>query len=181
MKGIMRPFFTIGLFSLSTLAFASSCPDILQGKQRLLNSTDEIDLCEQFKGKTLLVVNTASQCGFTPQFEQLESLYQTYKDKNFAVIGFPSNDFNQDIGSEENSAKICYLDYGVTFPMMARSSVMGSDANPVFNEISQQAGITPRWNFYKFLISKEGKVIATFPSSTSPTSTTLTNMIEQQL
>lgn len=181
MKGIVRPFVTIGLFSLSTLAFASSCPDILQGKQRLLNSTDEIDLCEQFKGKTLLVVNTASQCGFTPQFEQLESLYQTYKDKNFAVIGFPSNDFNQDKGSEENSAKICYLDYGVTFPMMARSSVMGSDANPVFSEISQQAGITPRWNFYKFLISKEGKVIATFPSSTSPTSTTLTNMIEQQL
>ncbi|ANQ18963.1 glutathione peroxidase [Vibrio natriegens] len=181
MKGIMRPFFTIGLFSLSTLAFASSCPDILQGKQRLLNSTDEIDLCEQFKGKTLLVVNTASQCGFTPQFEQLESLYQTYKDKNFAVIGFPSNDFNQDKGSEENSAKICYLDYGVTFPMMARSSVMGSDANPVFSEISQQAGVTPRWNFYKFLINKDGKVIATFPSSTSPTSTTLTNMIEQQL
>ncbi len=170
-----------GLMTFGAHAFASGCPDILQGQQRLLNSTEEIDLCESFKGKTLLVVNTASQCGFTPQFEQLETLHQTYKDKNFTVIGFPSNDFKQDKGSEENSAKICYLDYGVTFPMMARSSVTGSKANPVFNEISQQAGVSPRWNFYKFLINKEGNVVATFPSSTSPTSPTLTDMIEQQL
>ncbi|WP_405055060.1 glutathione peroxidase [Vibrio sp. B1FLJ16] len=169
------------MMSLSTYTFASGSPDILQGKQRLLNSTEEIDLCESFKGKTLLVVNTASQCGFTPQFEQLEALYQTYKDKNFTVVGFQSNDFKQDKGSEENSAKICYLDYGVTFPMMARSSVTGASANPVFSEISQQAGVSPRWNFYKFLIDKEGNVIATFPSSTSPTSTTLTDMIEQHL
>jgi glutathione peroxidase len=181
MKGIIKPIVAVGLMSLSTFTFGSNCPDILQGKQRLLNSTEEIDLCESFKGKTLLVVNTASQCGFTPQFEQLETLYQTYKDKNFTVIGFPSNDFKQDKGSEENSAKICYLDYGVTFPMMARSSVMGVDANPVFSEISQQAGVSPRWNFYKFLIDRDGNVIATFPSSTSPTSTTLINMIEQQL
>ncbi|MEX3071298.1 glutathione peroxidase [Vibrio alginolyticus] len=181
MNGIIKRFVVIGMMSLSTYTFASGCPDILQGKQRLLNSTEEIDLCESFKGKTLLVVNTASQCGFTPQFEQLEALYQTYKDKNFTVVGFPSNDFKQDKGSEENSAKICYLDYGVTFPMMARSSVTGASANPVFSEISQQAGVSPRWNFYKFLIDKEGNVIATFPSSTSPTSTTLTDMIEQHL
>ncbi|AYO22671.1 glutathione peroxidase [Vibrio owensii] len=181
MKGITRSALTATLLSTSSLAFASSCPDILQGKQRLLNSTEEIELCDAFKGKTLLVVNTASQCGFTPQFEQLEQLHQTYKDQNFAVVGFPSNDFRQDRGSEEKTAKICYLDYGVTFPMMARTSVLGEDANPVFAEISTQAGITPKWNFYKFLINREGKVVATFPSSTSPTSTTLTNMIEQQL
>ncbi|CAE6950466.1 Belongs to the glutathione peroxidase family [Vibrio sp. B1FLJ16] len=181
MNGIIKHFIAIGFLSLSSCAFASGCPDILQGKQRLLNSSEEIDLCESFKGKTLLVVNTASQCGFTPQFEQLEALYQTYKDKNFTVVGFPSNDFKQDKGTEENSAKICYLDYGVTFPMMARSSVTGASANPVFSEISQQAGVSPRWNFYKFLIDKEGNVIATFPSSTSPTSTTLTDMIEQHL
>ncbi len=181
MSGITKHLIVLGLISLSATTFASNCPDILKGKQRLLNSTEEIDLCERFKGKTLLVVNTASQCGFTPQFEQLEALYQTYKDKNFTVIGFPSNDFKQDKGSEENAAKICYLDYGVTFPMMARSSVMGANANPVFSEISQQAGVSPRWNFYKFLINKEGDVVATFPSSTSPTSTTLTNIIEQQL
>lgn len=181
MLGVINRLVTSGLLVLSTAAYASTCPDILQGKQRLLNSTEEVDLCQRFKGKTLLVVNTASQCGFTPQFEQLETLYQTYKDRDFSVIGFPSNDFNQDRGSEKNSATVCYLDYGVTFPMMARSSVMGENANPVFQEISLQAGISPRWNFYKYLINKEGKVIATFPSSTSPTSTTLTDIIEQQL
>ncbi|MCF7495456.1 glutathione peroxidase [Vibrio sp. L5-1] len=165
----------------SSIAFASSCPEILNGKQRLLNSNEEIELCEEFQGKTLLVVNTASQCGFTPQFEQLEQLHQTYKDQGFTVVGFPSNDFRQDRGSEEKSAKICYLDYGVTFPMMARASLSGSSANPVFAEIQQQAGVTPKWNFYKFLINKEGKVVATFPSSTSPVSATLKNAIEQQL
>ncbi|AUW05845.1 glutathione peroxidase [Vibrio campbellii] len=181
MKGITRNALIATLLSTSSMAFASSCPDILQGKQRLLNSTEEIALCDAFKGKTLLVVNTASQCGFTPQFEQLEQLHQAYKDQNFAVVGFPSNDFRQDRGSEEKTAKICHLDYGVTFPMMARTSVLGENANPVFAEITNQAGITPKWNFYKFLINKDGKVVATFPSSTSPTSTTLTNMIEQQL
>ncbi|WP_399425821.1 glutathione peroxidase [Vibrio campbellii] len=181
MKGITRNALIATLLSTSSMTFASSCPDILQGKQRLLNSTEEIALCDAFKGKTLLVVNTASQCGFTPQFEQLEQLHLTYKDQNFAVVGFPSNDFRQDRGSEEKTAKICYLDYGVTFPMMARTSVLGENANPVFAEITNQAGVTPKWNFYKFLINKDGKVVATFPSSTSPTSTTLTNMIEQQL
>lgn len=115
MKGLLKLAALLGFISMSSFALASECPDILQGKQRMLNSTEEIELCEVFKGKTLLVVNTASQCGFTPQYEQLETLYQTYKDKNFAVIGFPSNDFRQDKGSEENTAKICYLDYGVTF------------------------------------------------------------------
>ncbi|MGR2669069.1 glutathione peroxidase [Vibrio campbellii] len=181
MKGITLNALIATLLFISSMAFASSCPDILQGKQRLLNSTEEIALCDAFRGKTLLVVNTASQCGFTPQFEQLEQLHQTYKDQNFAVVGFPSNDFRQDRGSEEKTAKICYLDYGVTFPMMARTSVLGENANPVFAEITNQAGVTPKWNFYKFLINKDGKVVATFPSSTSPTSTTLTNMIEQQL
>lgn len=181
MKGITLNALISTLLFTSSMAFASSCPDILQGKQRLLNSTEEIALCDAFRGKTLLVVNTASQCGFTPQFEHLEQLHQTYKDQDFAVVGFPSNDFRQDRGSEEKTAKICYLDYGVTFPMMARTSVLGENANPVFAEITNQAGVTPKWNFYKFLINKDGKVVATFPSSTSPTSTTLTNMIEQQL
>ena len=181
MKEITRSTLFAILLSINSFAFASNCPDILQGKQRLLNSTEEISLCDAFKGKTLLVVNTASQCGFTPQFDQLELLYQTYKNQNFAVLGFPSNDFRQDRGSEEKTAKICYLDYGVTFPMMARTSVIGENANPVFAEISKQAGIIPKWNFYKFLINKQGEIVATFPSSTSPTSTTLTNMIEKQL
>ena len=169
------------LTSITTLSFAAACPDILKGSQRLLNSTEEVSLCEEFQGKTLLVVNTASQCGFTSQFGQLESLHQEYKDKNFTVVGFPSNDFRQDKGSEADSAKVCYLDYGVTFPMMARSSISGPDANPVFSEIKKQAGVSPRWNFYKYLIDKDGNVVGTFGSSTSPSSATLVNAIEQQL
>ncbi len=86
MKGLLKLVALVGFISMSSLTLASECPDILQGKQRLLNSTEEVDLCESFKGKTLLVVNTASQCGFTPQFEQLETLYQTYKEQNFTVI-----------------------------------------------------------------------------------------------
>ncbi|WGV99413.1 glutathione peroxidase [Vibrio sp. YMD68] len=179
MKCLLITFLLLG--AASPFSHAESCPDILIGKQRLLNSNEEVDLCEAFKGKALLVVNTASQCGFTPQYKELEQLHLTYKDRGFSVIGFPSNDFFQDRGSEEQTANICYLDYGVTFPMMARGSLKGAEANPVFTEIRKQAGVTPKWNFYKFLINKEGKVIATFPSTTSPLNITLTKAIEQQL
>ncbi|CZF80835.1 glutathione peroxidase [Grimontia marina] len=171
----------LGFLSLTGTSLAAICPDILNGFQRKLNSTETVNLCEAFKGKTLLVVNTASQCGYTPQFEQLEALHQKYKDDGFSVIGFPSNDFNQDRGNEERSAKVCYLDYGVTFPMMARSAVKGSGANPVFAEISKQAGVEPRWNFYKYLINAKGEVVATFPSSVAPVSSKLTALVESQI
>lgn len=169
---------------ISVVSFAATgrqCPEILQSTQRLLNTDQSVDLCQEFKGKTLLVVNTASQCGFTSQYTQLEQLHQAYQQQGFSVVGFPSNDFKQDRGSEAQSAKVCYLDYGVTFPMMARSQIKGSQANPVFAQISQQAGVEPRWNFYKYLINREGQVVATFPSSTSPMSTTLTQAIEKHL
>lgn len=162
-------------------AETSSCPAVLDSTQRLLNSMDKVNLCEQYQGQTLLVVNTASQCGFTSQFEQLEALHQEYKDQGLTVIGFPSNDFNQDRGSEQTTANVCYLDYGVTFPMMARSSLFGEEANPVFQYIRESSGMNPRWNFYKFLISKEGAVVAAFPSSTSPSSSALKKAIEAQL
>lgn len=169
---------------ISVASFAATgrqCPEILQSTQRLLNTDQSVDLCQEFKGKTLLVVNTASQCGFTSQYTQLEQLHQAYQQQGFSVVGFPSNDFKQDRGSEAQSAKVCYLDYGVTFPMMARSQIKGSQANPVFAQISQQAGVEPRWNFYKYLINREGQVVATFPSSAPPMSTTLTQAIEKHL
>ncbi|GAJ74962.1 LOW QUALITY PROTEIN: glutathione peroxidase [Vibrio sp. JCM 18905] len=181
MKGLLKLVALVGFISMNSLTLASECPDILQGKQRLLNSTEEVDLCESFKGKTLLVVNTASQCGFTPQFEQLETLYQTYKDQTSPLASRAMTSDRIEEAKQTLRKSVISITGGVTFPMMARSSVLGVDANPVFSEITNQAGIKPKWNFYKFLISSEGKVIATFPSSTSPTSTTLTNMIEQQL
>ncbi|EDL55927.1 glutathione peroxidase [Vibrio mediterranei] len=168
-----------GLLAKETLA--ASCPTILNSTQRALNSTNDVNLCEQFQGKVLLVVNTASQCGFTGQFEQLEQLHNQFKDQGFSVVGFPSNDFNQDRGSEENTAKVCFLDFGVTFPMMARSSVKGQQANPVFSEIAKQSGVSPKWNFYKYLIDKNGAVVGVFSSGISPTDTKITQMIEKQL
>ncbi|PSU35205.1 glutathione peroxidase [Photobacterium lutimaris] len=146
-----------------------------------LNSTDSVQLCEQFAGQVLVVVNTASQCGFTPQFEQLEAVYQQYKDQGFSVIGFPSNDFNQDRGSEENTAKVCYLDYGVTFPMMERTSVIGEKVNPVFQHLSKQSGLSPNWNFYKYIINRKGDVVAVFSSQTNPTEPAMLGAIEKAL
>lgn len=180
MKRLLPLIFCALVFYAST-SVASNCPALLDSQQRLLSSTESINLCSEFKGKTLLVVNTASQCGFTSQYAGLEALYQQYKEQGFTIVGFPSNDFNQDRGSEQNSAKVCYLDYGVTFPMMARSSVRGREANPVFSEISKQSGVEPRWNFYKYLINREGEVVATFPSTTKPNDTVLNKLIQQQL
>ncbi|GAM57017.1 glutathione peroxidase [Vibrio ishigakensis] len=178
----MKPLIlTITLLTAGFSGGAFACADILKVSQQKLNSTESIDFCQAFEGKTLLVVNTASQCGFTPQYKQLEALYQKYKQQGLVVVGFPSNDFNQDRGGEENTAKVCYLDYGVTFPMVARTSIKGKNANPVFSKIAKQSGVSPRWNFYKFLIDKDGEVVATFPSSVSPTSGTLTDVIEQHL
>ncbi|GAL31736.1 glutathione peroxidase family protein [Vibrio maritimus] len=168
-----------GLFAKETLA--SSCPTLLDSTQRKLNSADTVSLCDEYQGKVLLVVNTASQCGFTGQFEQLETLHNQFKEQGFSVVGFPSNDFNQDRGSEENTAKVCYLDYAVTFPMMARSSVKGTEVNPVFAEIAKQSGVTPKWNFYKYLVGRDGNVVGVFSTGTSPTDDKITAMIKQYL
>ncbi|WP_412104791.1 glutathione peroxidase [Vibrio caribbeanicus] len=159
----------------------ADCRPILESDQRLLNSTESVKLCDAFEEKAVLIVNTASQCGYTSQFEGLEALYQKYKTAGFTVLGFPSNDFKQDRGSEENTAKVCRLDYGVTFPMLARSSVKGEQANPVYQEIKKQTNLEPRWNFYKFLINSKGEVVASFPSSVTPDSSLLSQAIENTL
>ncbi|MGR5065261.1 glutathione peroxidase [Photobacterium sp. DNB22_13_2] len=159
----------------------AECGDWMNYQLNKLNSTESVQLCEQFAGQVLVVVNTASQCGFTPQYEQLETVYQQYKDQGFSVIGFPSNDFNQDRGSEENTAKVCYLDYGVTFPMMERTHVKGEKANPVFQELSNQSGISPKWNFYKYIIDRKGNVVAVFSSRTNPTDLAMVDAIEKAL
>jgi glutathione peroxidase len=159
----------------------ADCRPILESDQRLLNSTKSVKLCDAFEEKAVLIVNTASQCGYTSQFEGLEALYQKYKAAGFTVLGFPSNDFKQDRGSEENTAKVCRLDYGVTFPMLARSSVKGEQANPVYQEIKKQTNLEPRWNFYKFLVNSKGEVVASFPSSVTPDSSLLSQAIENTL
>ncbi|WP_100641221.1 glutathione peroxidase [Alteromonas facilis] len=160
----------IGLFLLaSTPVFAvEECPDVLKFVKRKLNSQETVNLCSEFKGKTLLVVNTASYCGFTPQFEGLEKLYADYKDQGFAVLGFPSHDFNQEDDDEGKTAELCELTYGVKFPMFEAVAVRGDDADPLYRMLAEKSGTTPKWNFYKYLVNKNGDVVESYSSFTKP-------------
>ena len=139
---------------------------------------------EKYKGKTLLIVNTASKCGFTGQYDGLQKLYDTYKDKGFVVLGFPSNDFmKQEPGSNEEIASFCKLNYGVTFPMFAKISVKGDEQHPLYayltsEESHPEFGGKISWNFNKFLISQDGKVINRFGSRTKPNDKELLQAIE---
>lgn len=136
------------------------------------------------KGKKVLIVNTASKCGLTPQFEQLEELYQKYKDQNFVIIGFPTNDFmSQDPGTNEEIAEFCKLNYGVTFPMMSKIIVKGNNKEPLYQYLTQKdknglGDFDVEWNFQKFLINEEGKLAKVISPKVSPTDSEITNWIE---
>jgi len=137
-----------------------------------------------YKGKTLLFVNVASKCGYTPQYDGLEKLYKDYKDKGLVVIGFPANDFgSQEPGTNEEIAKFCKMNYGVSFPMMAKTTVLGRDKHPVFQFLTENAPEKGeiQWNFEKFLVDKSGKIQARFKSGTKPESTELKKKIEEIL
>jgi glutathione peroxidase len=130
----------------------------------------------------ILAVNTASFCGFTSQYEGLEKIYAKYKDKGFVVLGFPSNDFGQqEPGSNKEIADFCKNTYDVKFPMFAKSSVSGSNPNPFFKMLIAKTGTTPKWNFYKYLIDRNGNVVDSFGSITKPTSSSITDQIQKLL
>jgi len=139
----------------------------------LTNVGKELDLASK-KGKVLLVVNTASQCGFTPQYEGLEEIYQKYRDQGFEVIGFPCNQFgNQEPGSNEEIQEFCKLNFGVTFPLMQKIDVNGENASPLFDWMKAEAkGLmgskSIKWNFTKFLINREGEVVRRFAPTDKP-------------
>jgi glutathione peroxidase len=138
----------------------------------------------QFRGKVLLIVNTASKCGFTKQYAGLESLYTAYKDQGFVILGIPSNDFGkQEPGPEEEIADFCKLNYGVSFPMAAKEIVSGNNAHPFYIWAKQTLGFgtAPKWNFHKYLINKEGNLIDYFNSPTSPESNRMKKAIEDLL
>jgi glutathione peroxidase len=152
-----------------------------EGRHRLTpGKRPSRDRCAAFAGKPLLIVNTASHCGYTGQFEGLEALYQKYRSRGLVVLGFPSNDFNQEAADEAETAEVCYVNYGVRFTMLAPSSVTGARANAVFREFARQSR-EPWWNFNKYLVSPDGKVVAYFGSSVTPESKELNAAIERLL
>jgi len=134
-----------------------------------------------FKGKVLLIVNTASKCGFTPQFAGLEALHEKYADQGLTVLGFPSNDFEQEKGSNKEIAEFCENTYGVKFPMFAGSHVKGTEANTLYRQLAQATGQAPEWNFYKYLVGRDGRILAVYPSKVTPEDPALVAAIEKQL
>lgn len=160
---------------------APACPALLNKTFPRLQDEKPQSLC-QYSGKVLLVVNTASYCGFTDQYKGLEALHAKYKDRGLVVLGFPSNDFgNQEPGTAKEIAEFCTNTYGVKFPMFAKSSVRGDNANPLFAELSKASGTRPKWNFYKYLVGRNGQVIDSYSSMTSPDDRTLVRDIEKAL
>lgn len=166
----------LAVFGSLACAAQAACPDYLQGEYRKLHSNSAVDLCELTENRPVLVVNTASHCGFTSQFEGLEALYQRYKDDGLVVVGFASDDFKQEDDSEEKAAEICYINYGVTFTMLAPTHVRGKKANPLFKALAQSAS-APAWNFNKYLLDKNGKLVQHFGSRVKPESEELAKAI----
>jgi len=158
-----------------------TCHANLNFDVRLLHDDKVVNLCDRYQGNVILIVNTASRCAFTDQYEGLEALYSQYKPHGLVVLGFPSNDFgNQDPGSEKQIKDFCRLTYGVQFPMFQKSRVKKNAADPLFAQLGEQAGY-PRWNFYKYLIDRNGELVDSYSSFTSPSDKKLVGKIETLL
>jgi glutathione peroxidase len=167
------------LLALSGAASAADCPPLLQGELPKLRAKQDIDLCKQFAGKPMLVVNTASFCGFAPQFKGLEALNQRFKGE-LEVLGVPSDDFLQESRDAAETAKVCYVNYGVTFTMTEPQPVRGADAINLFKVLAEQSS-PPRWNFYKYVVDRKGNVVASFSSKTAPDDPELISAIEKAI
>jgi len=171
---MMKTFYLFVLSCLFMLAVpkaeaAGDCSGLLDFTVRELASDQSVRLCDVYRDKVLLIVNTASKCGFTPQYEGLEKLYSDYKAQGFAVLGFPSNDFGgQEPGNEHQVKKFCALTYSVGFPMFAKSSVRKGSAIPLYQALAKASGEYPQWNFHKYLIDRNGHLVSAFPSAVAP-------------
>jgi glutathione peroxidase len=176
----MRSILTFIAFLFTSSAAIAVCPPLLDLKLPTLTE-DAASLC-QYQGKVLLVVNTASQCGYTPQYEGLEKLYRRYKDKGLIVIGFPSNDFGgQEPGSNKDIAKFCEVNYGVSFPMFAKSAVAKGAINPFYERLAKASNSRPQWNFHKYLIDRNGEKVLAYESAVTPGDSKLVREIERLL
>jgi glutathione peroxidase len=172
----MRPFLISLLFLVSTSTMAA-CPPLLDRKMQTLDERTQ-SLCD-YAGKVLLVVNTASQCGFTPQYEGLEALYRKYKARGLVVLGFPMNDFGgQEPGSNKEISTFCVNEYAIDFPMFAKT---GLKTNPLYADLLRATGQAPRWNFHKYLVDRGGERVQSYGTRVEPSDAKLVNAIERLL
>ncbi|KAF1015653.1 MAG: Thioredoxin/glutathione peroxidase BtuE [Stenotrophomonas maltophilia] len=163
-------------------AATAAAADLLDVSYRPLAGKEQVNLKQRYHGQVLLVVNTASKCGYTPQYEGLEALQQRYAKQGFAVLGFPSNDFKgQEPGDEKQIQDFCTLTYGVKFPMFEKVHVVGGEVTPLYQRLVAATGVSPGWNFHKYLVGRDGKVIAQFPSKVTPDDKQLLAAIDKAL
>ena len=156
--------------------------NLLDVNVRTLDDSKEVNLAREYAGKVVLIVNTASKCAFTSQYEGLEELYAKYKEQGLVVLGFPSNDFaNQEPGTEAEIKSFCRLTYGVRFPMFGKTRVRKQNADELYKRLGETADEYPAWNFHKYLVNRQGKLVASYSSFTSPKSSRLVNKIESLL
>jgi len=163
----IKLFLLAGLLGMNTMANAAC--DALYDHQLTTLDGRPFNLCD-YQDQPILVVNTASKCGFTPQFEALEAMYKQYKAQGLLVIGFPSNDFKQELSEDKKIGDFCKMTYGVEFPMMSKSAVRGDDVNPFYKQLIKKTGTQPKWNFYKYVIAPGGQKVTVFSSLTKPNS-----------
>jgi len=170
------------LFPILACAEEGSCPELLSSTQTTLVEHKQVLLCDVYRNKVLLIVNTASKCAFTPQYEALERLYDRYKEQGLVVLGFPSNDFGeQEPGSEAQIHSFCRMTFDVQFPMFSKTIVRGSSASPLYKALAEASGTYPQWNFHKYLINRKGKLIDSYKSAVEPENRMLVAAIEAAL
>ncbi|WP_246109196.1 glutathione peroxidase [Vulcaniibacterium gelatinicum] len=177
----MSLFFLVFSLCLAAAPLAAG-GGLLDRSYRPLAGRTPVNLAEVHAGKVLLIVNTASKCGFTPQFEALEALHAKYKDQGFAVLGFPSGDFKeQEFEDEAQIREFCTLTYGVKFPMYEKVHVVGENATPLYRDLARAAGEAPKWNFHKYLVGRDGRLIASFGTRIKPDDPAVVAAIERAL
>ncbi len=180
----MKAVFLSFLLLPFTVAVAEeTCPwPLLDHELKVLGEDRQVNLCDEYAGKVILMVNTASKCGYTPQYEGLENLYATYEEKGLVVLGFPSNDFGgQEPGTENEIQEFCRSTYSIKFPMFAKQGAKEATASPLYQSLGSAAGEYPAWNFHKYVINQKGEIAASLKSSVKPESKEMIELIESLL
>ena len=178
----MKRLIITALLLMSVEAHAKNCSSLLDFDVRTLNEDTIVNLCEEYQGKVILIVNTASKCAYTDQYDSLEKLYNQYKQKGLVVLGFPSNDFgHQEPGTEKQIKTFCKLTYGVKFPMFSKTRVSQHYADPLYKKLASESGRYPQWNFHKYLIDRNGQLVTDYPSAIDPMNKSVISEIEKQL